>query len=299
MASPVLLSLLLFMPETSAPNILLRRARRLRELTGDSRLQSQSEIDQRSLSACDILFSALLRPMEIMFKDPPIFFVHVYTGYFYGDFYTFFEVFTLVFLPFYGFNLGQTGLAFLSCMIGVMVAILGYFAYLYFYMVPDNLKERPPRARTSSCPGHCWLVPAANWTIPFRMDVRLQDTLVSSFGWRGHLLHRTLLDHAVHLHLHPLLVPTVCGLPICGKQRDEIGDRLCQCHICAIPLHQLGGAQGRERSGRPECDGDFWNDGHLHLWKAASSSVQVCTKLDYSNGLNWFHLLFEPPLGCL
>ncbi|KIW53190.1 hypothetical protein PV05_08782 [Exophiala xenobiotica] len=177
MASPVLLSLLLFMPETSAPNILLRRARRLRELTGDSRLQSQSEIDQRSLSACDILFSALLRPMEIMFKDPSIFFVHVYTGYFYGDFYTFFEVFTLVFLPFYGFNLGQTGLAFLSCMIGVMVAILGYFAYLYFYMVPDNLKERPPRARTSSCPGHCWLVPAANWTIPFRMDVRLQDTL--------------------------------------------------------------------------------------------------------------------------
>lgn len=141
MASPVLLSLLVFMPETSAPNILLRRARRLRKLTGDSRLQSQSEIDQRSLSASDILFSALVRPMEIMFKDPSIFFVHVYTGYFYGVFYTFFEVFPLVFPPFYGFNLGQTGLAFLSCMIGVIVAILGYFAYLYFYMVPDNLKN--------------------------------------------------------------------------------------------------------------------------------------------------------------
>lgn len=56
-------------------------------------------------------------------------------------FYTFFEVFPLVFPPFYNFNLGQTGLAFLSCFIGVIIALLGYFAYLYFYMVPDNLKN--------------------------------------------------------------------------------------------------------------------------------------------------------------
>ena len=56
-------------------------------------------------------------------------------------FYTFFEVFPLVFPPFYDFNLGQTGLAFLSCFIGVIIALLGCFAYLYFYMVPDSLKN--------------------------------------------------------------------------------------------------------------------------------------------------------------
>jgi DHA1 family multidrug resistance protein-like MFS transporter len=56
-------------------------------------------------------------------------------------FYTFFEVFPLVFPPVYGFNLGETGLAFLSCFIGVIIALLGYAAYLYFYMVPDNLKN--------------------------------------------------------------------------------------------------------------------------------------------------------------
>lgn len=58
MSSPVLVILLLLMPETSAANILLRRAHRLRELTGDSRLQSQSEIDQRNMTANEILFSA-------------------------------------------------------------------------------------------------------------------------------------------------------------------------------------------------------------------------------------------------
>ncbi|KIW28750.1 uncharacterized protein PV07_04624 [Cladophialophora immunda] len=141
MASPVLVILLVLMPETSSQNILLRRARRLRNLTGDTRLQSQSEIDQRHMKASKILTDALIRPMEIMFKDPSIFFVNLYTGYFYGVFYTFFEVFPLVFPPFYGFDLGQTGLAFVSCLIGVTVAIMAYSSYLYFYMVPDNIKN--------------------------------------------------------------------------------------------------------------------------------------------------------------
>ena len=141
MAYPVLLLLLCLLPETSAPNILLRRARRLRKLMGDERLLSQSEIDQGNLSTSQILTSALVKPMEIMFKDPSILFVNVYTGYFYGVFYTFFEVFPLVFPPIYGFNLGETGLGFLSCLIGVTVAISSYTAYLYFYMVPDNLKN--------------------------------------------------------------------------------------------------------------------------------------------------------------
>ncbi|ORY09056.1 major facilitator superfamily domain-containing protein [Clohesyomyces aquaticus] len=140
MASPVLVILLCLMPETSAATILLRRARRLRKLTGESRLQSQSEIDQRNMSASEILSTALIRPMEIMLKDPSIFFVNLYTGYFYGVFYTFFEVFPRVFPPIYGFNLGQTGLAFLSCLVGVIIALLAYFAYLRWYMIPDNLK---------------------------------------------------------------------------------------------------------------------------------------------------------------
>lgn len=84
LSSPVLILLLILMPETSSANILLRRAKRLRKLTGDSRLQSQSEIDQRQMTAREILVSALVRPVEIMFKDPSIFFVNLYTGYFYG-----------------------------------------------------------------------------------------------------------------------------------------------------------------------------------------------------------------------
>jgi DHA1 family multidrug resistance protein-like MFS transporter len=84
LSSPVLLFLLTLMPETSGATILLRRARRLRKLTGDDRLQSQSEIDQQNMTAREILSAALVRPMEIMLQDPSIFFVNLYTGYFYG-----------------------------------------------------------------------------------------------------------------------------------------------------------------------------------------------------------------------
>jgi DHA1 family multidrug resistance protein-like MFS transporter len=141
MSSVALLFLCALMPETSSSNILLRRARRLRKITGDSRLQSQSEIDQRHIKASELLFATLIRPMEIMLKDPSIFFVNLYTGYFYGVFYTFFEVFPLVFPVYYDFNLGQTGLTFLSCFVGVSIAVGSYFVYLRLYMVPDNLKN--------------------------------------------------------------------------------------------------------------------------------------------------------------
>ncbi|KAL7905982.1 major facilitator superfamily domain-containing protein [Trichoderma velutinum] len=133
--------LLALTPETSAPNILLRRAKRLRKLTGDARLQSQSEIDQRHMSGSAVLIAALIRPFEITIKDPSIFFVNLYTALTYAIYFTFFEVFPLVFPPFYGFNLGETGLAFLACEVGSILALILYFAYLHFYMIPDNIKN--------------------------------------------------------------------------------------------------------------------------------------------------------------
>ncbi|GAD96304.1 predicted protein [Paecilomyces variotii No. 5] len=130
-----------FVPETSTPNILLRGARRLRKLTGNLQLQSQSEIDQRSLSGSDILFDVLIKPCEITLKDPSILFVNIYTAFFYAVYYTFFGVFPLVFPRFYGFNFGETGLAVLACCVGGLIGLISYFAYLYWYMVPDNLKN--------------------------------------------------------------------------------------------------------------------------------------------------------------
>jgi DHA1 family multidrug resistance protein-like MFS transporter len=78
MNGPIFLSLFFFLPETSSANILLRRAQRLRKLTGNLHLKAQSEIDQANLSASAIATEALWRPFQLMLLDPSIAFTAVY-----------------------------------------------------------------------------------------------------------------------------------------------------------------------------------------------------------------------------
>jgi DHA1 family multidrug resistance protein-like MFS transporter len=134
---PVFLVLFFFLPETSSANILLRRAQRLRKLTGNQNLKSQSEIDQASLTPRDVAVEALWRPFQLMLQDPSIAFTAVYTAIIYGIFYSFFEAFPLVYNEMYGFNLGELGLTFLSVTLGVVIAITWYWWYIYYIVEPD------------------------------------------------------------------------------------------------------------------------------------------------------------------
>lgn len=140
-SGPVLISMFLLVPETSTPNILLRRAARLRQLTGDSRLRSQSEIDQRGLKPSSVIVSALIKPIEITIKDPAIAFVNIYTSLVYGIYYSFFEVFPLVYPVMYGFSLGMIGVVFLCILVSCSLGIIVYISYIHFYLIPDILKN--------------------------------------------------------------------------------------------------------------------------------------------------------------
>ena len=138
-AGPVFVLMFLLVPETSAPNILLRRAMRLRALTGDYRLLSQSEIDQKNIKPSKLLVSAFIKPIEITVKDPAIAFVNLYTALVYGIYYSFFEVFPLVYPVYYHFNIGTVGVLFLCILVACGLAALTYILYLYFYLIPDIL----------------------------------------------------------------------------------------------------------------------------------------------------------------
>jgi DHA1 family multidrug resistance protein-like MFS transporter len=134
---PIFLALFFFLPETSSANILLRRAQRLRKLTGIQNLKSQSEIDQAKMTPSDVAIEALWRPFQLMLLDPSIAFTAVYTAIIYGIFYSFFEAFPLVYNEMYGFNLGELGLTFLSVTIGVVISIAWYWWYIYYVVEPD------------------------------------------------------------------------------------------------------------------------------------------------------------------
>ncbi|KAK9242515.1 major facilitator superfamily domain-containing protein [Lipomyces tetrasporus] len=141
MSGPVFLLFFICLPETSASNILLRRAQRLRRLTGNQNLKSQSEIDQASITVSKIVVEALLKPWEISIKDPAVAFTHIYTSIIYGIYYSYFEVFPLVYIDIYKMNLGEMGLIFLVVLVACIVAATIYASYLWFYLEPDIMKR--------------------------------------------------------------------------------------------------------------------------------------------------------------
>jgi MFS transporter, DHA1 family, multidrug resistance protein len=138
---PVYLVLFSFLPETSSANILLCRAQRLRKLTGNPKLRSESEISQSKLTASKIVVNNLWRPIQINALDPSVLFTSVYTALMYAIFYSFFEVFPFVyatglsrpnsFTKGYGMNYGEIGLIFQAITIGICLAIPTYFYYLH------------------------------------------------------------------------------------------------------------------------------------------------------------------------
>ena len=135
-SGPVLLLLFFCLPETSTPNILLRRAQRLRKSTDNQRLRSQSEIDLSKLTVEEVANDALWKPIQILIQDPAILFAAFYTSLVYGIYHSFFEVFPLVYIGLHQFNHGQMGLTFVSIAIGTALAVITYFSYLYFILEP-------------------------------------------------------------------------------------------------------------------------------------------------------------------
>ncbi|PYH90293.1 benomyl/methotrexate resistance protein [Aspergillus ellipticus CBS 707.79] len=137
MSAPILILMFFFLPETFPDTILLQRARRLRRLTNNPKLMSQSEIAQKQLTVATVTIEALYRPFQIVVLDPAILFANVYTSLIYGIYYSFFEVFPIVYIDTYGFNLGQMGLVFLSIAVALALAVPSYFLYLHKVFEPE------------------------------------------------------------------------------------------------------------------------------------------------------------------
>ena len=188
-SSPVWLLMFFFMPETSAGTILLRRAKRLRKLTGNANLKSQSEIDQGSKTFSAIATEAMIKPIEICIKDPAVLFTNIYTAYIYGVYYSFFEVFPLVYVGIYGFDLGELGLPFLTIIVGCVIGITIYVSYQYFYLEPD-IRKHGLRAQEHR------LVPAL-------FAVTLLPAGMFWFGWTSNI-HTHWIVPSIGLTLFPI-----------------------------------------------------------------------------------------------
>lgn len=101
------------------------------------------------MDARQVTFNALIKPWEINALDPAVLFSTFYTALTYCIYYSFFECFPLAYEDMYGFDQGQLGLAFLSVLCGLCVAVSLLCAYFY-YVQPKRLAKFnpiPPEAR--------------------------------------------------------------------------------------------------------------------------------------------------------
>ncbi|RYP45003.1 hypothetical protein DL768_008590 [Monosporascus sp. mg162] len=106
--------------ETYAPNILQGKASRIRKETNDQRWWSRYD---EKISTMSLLKINLLRPFELAFKEPILWFFNLWISLFYGILYLCFVAYPIVFTQYRGWGPGISGLAFLGIGIGTMAAI--------------------------------------------------------------------------------------------------------------------------------------------------------------------------------
>ncbi|KAF7367534.1 MFS general substrate transporter [Mycena sanguinolenta] len=130
----VFLSLLL--PETYGPTILLlRRAQRLRKLTGNPELRTAAEREEESKSASSVMYESLVRPF-VLAKEPALAFANIYLGFVYAIFYLWFEAFPIAFNEIHHFNEGVSGLPFLSFIVSGGLTYTVYCIYQKYHIAP-------------------------------------------------------------------------------------------------------------------------------------------------------------------
>ena len=161
--SVVLAVVICLLPETSASNILHRRAKRRGQRVPGSRPQeSQIELTlapQQSRMA--LVYHVLIRPFVLCFREPICLLLNAYTAFLTGIFFAWFEIFPVVFVDIYDFDLIQLGLAFMGVLIGAVVA---YIVFVIWFRFSEGKKfdvdgKRRPEERFVPLMAGCIFIP--------------------------------------------------------------------------------------------------------------------------------------------
>ncbi|KAH6639908.1 major facilitator superfamily domain-containing protein [Truncatella angustata] len=119
-AAIMLALIVFFAPETYHPIKLREKARSLRKETGDERWRAPMEKSEKSIART--VGYSLLRPFQLLMFEPMCLALDIFSAILLGILYLFFGAFGVVFGNAYGFNLWQTGLAFLGIFTGMITA---------------------------------------------------------------------------------------------------------------------------------------------------------------------------------
>ncbi len=146
-------------PETYAPTILARRARKLRKSTGDSGHVTEAQLDPRPFSQRIGVF--LIRPFQLLFTEIIVLLLSLYLSVLYGLLYMFFVAYPIVFEVGKGYSAGISGLMFIPLAIGVFGSALSAPLVNKHYLTQVAKYNGKPPAEVRLIPMmiSCWFVP--------------------------------------------------------------------------------------------------------------------------------------------
>lgn len=158
-----MLMMAIFMPETYAPTILKRRARKLRKLTGDERYRTYEELKVRKLS--QICHDSFLRPF-VLLSELIVFLITLYMSVIYGLLYMFFLAYPVVYQEGKHWSASMTGVMFIPFGVGVVLATLcAPFINSSYNKMAEPYRQRgempPAELRLIPMMVGCWFVPAS------------------------------------------------------------------------------------------------------------------------------------------
>ncbi|GAA6051066.1 hypothetical protein NBRC10513_000936 [Rhodotorula toruloides] len=137
----VLLIVFLLLPETMESTILIRRAERLRRLTGNPLLRAPAELGHAGeIELAPLLTETIGRAFRLML-EPALAVAHFYLALVYAIFYLWFEAFPLTFNEIHHFSLGLGGLPYLAFVVAAVPTFIGYYFYQTRYMASRMAKN--------------------------------------------------------------------------------------------------------------------------------------------------------------
>lgn len=147
-------------PETYAPTILARRAKKLRTETGEQDWVTEQDLDMRPLGERMRIF--LVMPLKLLFGELIVLLISIYMSILYGLLYMFFIAFPIVFEEGKGFSPGIAGLTFIPLAIGVVCsAICSPFVNKHYLKIIQPYAGQLPPAELRLIPMMfaCWFIP--------------------------------------------------------------------------------------------------------------------------------------------
>ena len=146
-------------PETFTPQLLARRAKKLRKETGDDKYVTEEDLDLRPLAERLKIF--LLRPFQLLFRELIVLLISLYMSVLYGLLYMFFVAYPIVYQKGKGWTAGDTGLMFIPIAVGVVLSAIcsPLINKDYLKRVRQYNGHPPAEVRLIPMMFSCWAIP--------------------------------------------------------------------------------------------------------------------------------------------